>query len=452
MTSRLVLELDVDPPEVSSSKTIDYAGRLVNAFTTTPLFVYKEWGGGTIPALLEAAEERLGGLEWILYPRRTATLDTGNQFTAHHLLKMLSPAKKQYMRPSQRFLREELKSIELNGLSSVRLRLRRPMPFLPEILSADAFVSISDQGKDLTSGPYSLTVRRPGQLLVLTKKSASFDFYPDGPETIFFIVTRSPDDGINLFEQGLIDATCNPNLPSAAMKRYRSSKQLRTGSLAMAGVLIPRNVKDVLPVHLAINRTKICSTVKDGLMPLDNIMDIFYTEDFRRSETGAITRPLSSNNLYFGGRRITIAYANFPPNGRVVKLIAENLMLVSGAQVDAKPLSYTEYIYEIERQTYDFVYTLIQPTLPEPVAFLEQLLRWKKHKLDVTSFASDILCKTYFDRLADCRNILESELGNLPLVPVVQHASKFLAADSTQLLYLTPDGLFRPSLRLEGST
>lgn len=452
MTSRLVLELDVDPPEVSPSKTIDYAGRLVSSFTTTPLFVYKKWGAGTIPALLEAAEPRFGGLEWILYPRRTATLDTENQFTVHHLLKMLSPGKKQYMRPSQRFLREELKSIELYGLSSVRLRLRRPMPFLPEILSADAFVSISDQGKDLTSGPYSLTVRRPGQLLVLTKKTASFDFYPDGPETIFFIVTRSPNDGIDLFEQGLIDATCNPNLPSAAMKRYRSSKQLRTGSLAMAGVLIPRNVEDTLPVHLAINRAKICSTVKEGLMPLDNIMDIFYTEGFRRSGTGIITCPFSRDNLHFGARRITIAYADFPPNGRVVKLIAESLMLASDAKVDTKPLSYTEYIYEMERQTYDFVYTLIQPALPEPVVFLEQLLRWKKRALNVTSLAGDILCKPYFDRLDDCRNILESELGDLPLIPVVQHASKFLASDFTQLLYLTPDGLFRPSLHLEGCT
>lgn len=343
----------------------------------------------------------------------------------------------------------EVQNIEARGISGVRLKLRRPIPFLHELLSSDIFSCIDVCTHPILTGPYDLVTQVPGRVLALTKNDVGRALYPEGPDDIFFVVTRSPEDGIRLFEQGLIDVTCNPNLPVSVLPNYYSTGQLRTGRLAMAGVLIARDAANVTPLAQALRRESICKAAGPGVLPLHRIMDLFCKKQASTGQHLEAAIP-SQSRLRTGKRHLTLAYANFEPNGKVVSAVAEDVQEAFSMQVELHPLRYDDYLRELRTGTFDLIYTLIQPRLPEPVTFLEQLLTWRRRDARaVATDATELMTSSYEQRVARCCEIFADHADSIPLVPVVRHVSKFLASATAQNLYLSEEGLMRPSLHYE---
>jgi MarR-like DNA-binding transcriptional regulator SgrR of sgrS sRNA len=448
LSSRMVLELDVDPPETAPSRALDYAGRLVACFTTTPLFAYPKWGEPTSPVLLSSAESSNGGRTWTFFLRPNATWSSGAPFGKDDLVRLLSPVSKESSRAAARFLRREIASVEGFRKSAVRIQLHRPMPYLPEVLSSDSFMGPFAYREDTVSGPYKLVARRAGRVLGLTRNTTGFHQYSDGPDEVYFVVTQSPEDGVRLFNAGLLDATCNPNLPQAALSQFRNSPNLRLGQLAMAGVLIPLKPSMVDEVGDSIRRDKICSEVDAGLTPLHNLMDLF-SEDAAVDLTNATDfAPKCKRVAQFPKDKAVLAYANFAPNDKVAERIACDLSERLGATIETRSLRYAEFLSELENQTADFIYTLIQPTLPEPLLFLDQITSLRGRNGHCPTPPDELHEASFTTRLAWCRSALLNEAHRCPLIPIVRHTSKCLTARKAQSLVLSPEGLLRPQLNL----
>lgn len=450
MNTRLVFELDVAPPNVSPASAVDFAGRLVAAFRSTPLFRYPEWGRNVRPGLVENFERRQSGREWTFYCRRGTAGSKRESFTREHLLALLTPrSSTQVTTPASQFIAREVQNIEAHGLSGVRLSLRRPIPFLPEILSSDLFSCVDACTDQIFTGPYDLLTQVAGRVVALAKNDVGRALYPEGPNEIFFVVTRSPEDGVRLFEQGLVDVTCNPNLPISVLSRYGSTGQLRTGRLAMAGVIIARDPADVRPLSQTIRRESICQAAGPGVLPLRRVMDVFNTE---QASTGTPSEAASppQTRISTGKRHLTLAYADFEPNEQVVSALAENMQDALSIRLELHSLGYADYLRELRTRSFDLIYTLVQPRLPEPVMFLEQLLRWRgPGARPVAADTSELMACSYEQRVARCSEIFEAHADSIPLIPVVRHTSKFLASAAAQNLFLSEEGLMRPILHHE---
>lgn len=372
------------------------------------------------------------------------------QFTREHLLDLLTPRRSSHARsPASEFMAREVQNIEARGVSGVRLKLRRPIPFLHELLSSDIFSCTDVCNHPILTGPYDLLTPVPGRVLALAKNDVGRALYPEGPDDIFFVVTRSPEDGVRLFERGLIDVTCNPNLPVSVIPNYYSTGQLRTGRLAMAGVLIARDAEYVAPLAQALRRESICKAAGPGVSPLHRIMDLFCRRQGSMGQELEVANPPQSRRRT-GKRHLTLAYANFEPNGKVVSAVAQDVQEALSIQVELHPLRYEDYLRELRTGTFDLIYTLIQPRLPEPVMFLEQLLNWRRGDArSVAIDSSELMTSSYEQRVSRCCEIFAAHADSIPLVPVVRHVSKFLASATAQNLYLSEEGLMRPSLHYE---
>lgn len=438
MSNRWVFELDVDPPEIAPARAVDFAGRTVAAFTTTALFDYPAWGAGVHAGLVAHAQSSRCGQEWILHCSPNANWARGVPFTADLLARLLRPSREASAGQGARFLAREVESVRAYGASAVRLLLKRRIPFLPEILSSDVFI-------EATNGPYTLAGRRGGAMLALVKNALGERLYPQAPAELFFVVTRTPDDGLRLFEQGVLDVTCNPNLPGPAWQRYAASPQLRTGALAMAGVLMPRYAPHTAALSASIRRSALCEAVGEGVKPLHNLIDIF-AEDASQATVPLLEQGLQAPNP---GDTLTLAYADFTPNGEVARCIADDLTRTLGVRVLLSPLAYHAYLAELREQQCDLIYTLIQPTFPEPVSFVEQLMRWRRGVSGLglsllDSLPDSVLQSGYAGRVAACRAVLADAAGEIPVIPVLRHTSKCLVSPAAQTLRLFPDGLLRP--------
>jgi hypothetical protein len=317
--------------------------------------------------------------------------------------------------------------------------LKRRIPFLPEILSSDVFM-------EAANGPYTLAARRAGAMLALVKNALGERLYPQAPAELFFVVTRTPDDGLRLFEQGVLDVTCNPNLPGPALQRYAGSPQLRTGALAMAGVLLPRCARHTAALSAAIRRSTLCETVGESVKPLHNLIDIFAEEasEATAAPPGQGLQPPGT------GDTLTLAYADFAPNGEVVRCIADDLARALGVRVLLSPLAYHAYLAELRARRCDLIYTLIQPAFPEPVSFVEQLMRWRRGASGLElSLPDSVLQPGYAARVAACRAVLADAAGEIPVIPILRHTSKCLVSSAAQALRLSPDGLLRPTFNIQ---
>ena len=445
MSNRWVFELDVDPPDIAPARALDFAGRSVAAFTTTAMFAYPAWGVGVHAGLVAHAQSLRGGQEWILHCSPDANWAPGVPFTADLLARLLRPSREASAGQGARFLTREVESVLPYGASTVRLLLKRRIPFLPEILSSDVFMEVAN-------GPYTLAGRRPGAMLALVKNALGERLYPQAPAELFFVVTRTPEDGLRLFEQGVLDVTCNPNLPGSALQRYSASPQLRTGALAMAGVLLSKCVEHTASLSAAIRRSALCEAVGEGVKPLHNLIDIFA------EEASEATAPLLEHGLrpLKTGDTLTLAYADFTPNAEVVRCIADDLTSMLGVRVLLSPLAYHAYLAELSEQQCDLIYTLIQPTFPEPVIFAEQLMRWRRGASDLEfslldSLPDGVLQSGYAGRVAACRAVLADAAGDIPVIPILRHTSKCLVSPAAQTLRLSPDGLLRSSFNAQES-
>src|SRR5262249_10966699 len=121
----------------------------------------------------------------------------------------------------------------------------------------------------------------------LRRNEVGHQVWPDGPDEMIFVVTDTPAQGVRLFERGMIDVTCNPNLPAHALARYAGSPALRRRDLQLAGVLMFAAERlrsaDALPwrraVAQAIRRERIAAALPATVEPLHRLTELWGGRD-----------------------------------------------------------------------------------------------------------------------------------------------------------------------------
>lgn len=453
MTGRtLRLELDVIPGDLRPGNLVDFAGRAVCAFTTTTLFRPGEWGRMAEPGLLKSAETSRDGRRWRLEPNAHNHWSSGRPMTAKHIAQSLTTSATCSGTPLAAQFAALLANARVED-DQITLDLKRPFACLPALLSAEAFSPAAAEPEQAGEGggPFSYAGAFDERSFGLRRNALGSRIWPEGPDTIIFVVTDNPAQGVRLFERGLIDVTCNPNLPAVALGRYRDSQVLRHRDLLLAGVLLfaKRSLTTAdargfrRNISAAISRDRIARASHGSLAPLNCLMGLWDHQDITADDISSVASAAI-------GEPLTLAYADFEPNGSVVEQIAEDIEQKMDVRVSLRPMNYRDYLTCMASPDVDLIYSLIQPSYNDPSSLLSMLLssqRFNPARGDFSEAVQRAEATFLADqRLVACRSASRILAEEVPLVPVVRAVSKCLASSSANDLVLGPDGLFRPPL------
>jgi hypothetical protein len=358
--------------------------------------------------------------------------------------------------PLGQSIRSAIREVAVEA-GSIVVKLDRPIGCFRAMLAADAFSprGSNNRGEQETSGPYSLKGALDRRSFGLSRNAVGVQTWPDGPEAIIFVVSDDPGQGVRLFERGLLDVTSNPNLPVESVDKYKGSNALRQRDLLLAGVLFPSNelrlpaARDLrCGLYWAISREAIAAASNGALSPLYGLVDLWSPES---SSNTSVARPAVRCGR---DRPLTIAYADFTPNGDVVRRIAEDAMDALDVSVVIKPLPYEQYLSCLAAQDSDFIYSLIQPPFNDPASLLPGLARFGSledpaalHSIHRAEAVSDP-----HERLEASHEAARHLMQDVPIIPVVRAHSRCLVSDRARSLVLGADGVFRPPMVSPGAS
>jgi len=443
MRSSLVLELDVMPAEMNPARLCDFAGRMVSAFTDRTLLLPRVDGGAPEPSILAGLDRHEDGRRWRLMLGESAVWSDGRPITAKDLLGTLETARR--ATGVNCWIGCLLQSARRVAADVVEVDLVRPMGCFPEILTTELFAPRSPRGQG--AGTFSLVGHLGGGRSLALRRNAAGDMHwPDGPEDVIFVVTQSPEQGVRLFERGLLDVTCNPSLPDGALARYAGSAELRRGDLNLCGTLMFA-AEDLRGVEHRARRQNIAAAIdrkalaERGLRPLVDFCDLW-----REPETEEPDAQFAAKMRWT--RSLTLGYADFSPNGHIAERLAVQLTERLGVTVVSHRLDYQQYLACLARPCVDLLYALIQPAYPDPTSLFANLAASRWVDLSQTSYHRALAEAEAEleprERLAACarlQHILDEEM---PIVPLLRVSSKFLASSKAEDLRLGSDGILRP--------
>lgn len=445
----LHFELDARPADLTPTRQVDYASRAISAFTAAPLFRSGEWDMPVEAGLLMAAESNASGAVWRLRSRAGNVWSSGRAMTLADVADSLARPKAD---PLGRSMRAPIRRTVVDD-DEIVVELARPLACFPAMLAADVFALGQGSGEraDDTAGPYTLMGGINGRTFGLARNAVGERTWPDGPETIVFIVSDSPDQGIRLFERGLIDVTSNPNLPGPLIDKYRPTGLLRQRDLLLAGVLLVAPALRVAAarsfrrgLYAAVSREAIALKSHGALAPLYDLVDLWG---------GPASAPVCTNASnetfpFARDRPLTIGYADFEPNGDVVRHIAEGVASKLGIGVIPKPLSYDDYLTCLSSPDCDLIYSLIQPAFNDPTSLLATIRTFVSSNIDDDAVGRAIQqAESTFDpgeRLEASRATMRQLMEDMPIIPIVRAHTRCLVSARGRALALGADGVFRP--------
>lgn len=446
MSSRtLVLEMDVLPAGGSAGGPIDFAGRLIAAFTAHTPFRPAEWRSAAAPGFFVAATAGDGGRVWTLEPGPQAIWSSGQPIAPSALATFVAGVMRAPGPGAQASgLLREVRA----GRGAVTLELTRPHSCLPALLSADRFASLAGRMQE-RAGMFEPAGRLDGRCIGLRRTASGERLWPAGPETIMLALTDSPAQGVRMFEAGVLDATCNPNLPFAVLDRYAGTPALRQRDLLLAGVLLygsqalraPEATSFRRQVAAAIDRERLCAAVGHGLTPLRCVTGLWGG-----GPKAAGVRGSGHERLPTGLKKLVLAYAAFEPNDAVAAAIATSIQEALGVGVELRPMAYDDYLACLAKPNADLIYSLIQPPYNDPTGMLNGVAGWLGERRPEFR-AAVAAAEQIFDpdeRLAACGAATQILDEQSPFAAVVRMESRCLVSSQAAELPLGPDGLFRP--------
>lgn len=436
MGGQLALELDVEPVWSPQGGPADFAARNLTAFFSRPLVAL----GSSAGALSSLSSEEDGRC-WTGELAPDLVWESGVPVDASELAASLAW-------PALGWAADLLHRATGAG-NHIRLELTRPVSLLPAMLTCWAFSPKSDRYGRLM-GAYGDPVRHD-RLIGLRCTPWGRQTWPGAPDNVRFVVTDSTEQGLRLFERGLIDVTCNPNLPHDVVLPASIDGLRRRQDLLMCGVLV--FLSAAWRAAPATARRKAISSGLDR-SALAASLDLRPVEDFRRlwqvdvrieAEPGENHTETAAP----GPVELTIGYADFAPNGSVVAAVAKAASVQLGITVRTLAMDYATYIRNLQHPEVDAIYTLVQPPYDHPSAILEaaRRARWLQPE-QVPAFqaclegAEASMDQAEQARLLDrCFDMLATAAL---VVPIVGGVSRCLVSERASQLELGHDGVFRP--------
>jgi len=226
-------------------------------------------------------------------------------------------------------------------------RLRRPNYRWPQVLCCPAFSPEHPSDLRRTAGAYHVANVSAAEV----RLSANPDARAHLPDLTFLLI---PDRyvGVNRYERGLLDVTCDTMFPYEWVDRYRGRDDFQTPPSAIAAVLRVHNFRHPLladpdarrALAQAIDRSLLSSCLGGFARPLTSIAEapLLGGQDRRLHQTSAFaactvsTKPSDACQLpaRAGPKcerpNLRLAYHDFYPNETIATALARQLALLVG--------------------------------------------------------------------------------------------------------------------------
>lgn len=245
----------------------------------------------------------------------------------------------------------------------VEVRFARPVGYALQLFTMPQFAPVRPGA---LLGPYVPLAGEPHRLQAAPRTCP----HPDAPAGLELRAGLHAAAAVGAFEAGELDVTPTTVLGPDDLAGLAASPDLRLDPLLLFG-------------HLEFGRrappfarTAACRRSLSGLLDRTRLA----------GTTGGLTRPLGSMLQAWGaapptpdadpaelpgGRdEVTIGYADYEPNGRVVGELSTQLATLVGAPVRPVPLTFREYVRAATSREHCLLYTLTAADFDSPAAAL----------------------------------------------------------------------------------
>lgn len=267
----------------------------------------------------------------------------------------------------------------VTGGGAVELCSPFPLPFLPELLAFPGAAPVREQGGGWSaSGPYRPWRVDRAQGRIELRRKPSRRTCPESAHSVVFQVHTERADALAAFEDGRVDISLNTGLQPDDFARLAASPQATVRPLAMACQLWVRPGVGS-PLETAAGRREFSAgfdreAVSAGLLgaalPLRRYRDLW--EPSAPDRSAPPTGPRSAPPGAARGRRpeLTLSYADFPPNDRVVQALARDIEARFGHRIRPLALPYDRFAAAVAALDYDLLYCIN----PAPLAHVAGLV------------------------------------------------------------------------------
>jgi ABC-type transport system substrate-binding protein len=400
--NRLVVEIDVLPFALRGGWVTDFAGLQIAHLLRAPLLEEADGSSQVKPGLLREILPLRDHSEWRLVLRDDARWSDGAPVTSDDVKLTLSTRFAEGRSPSRWLLNllgasfSELNSTPVTAqvvnAQTLDLKLHRRVSYLPALFTHDFFSPDCPE----KSGPRS---RHTGAFSVqgLLRDERGYVLGANGvegagPKEIVFLKTDDAYQGIRLFEQGIVDVTCNTTFPASEMSRWRNAPCLFRKPLNLAVQLQCNSANHFLSrpgarhaIAAAIDHRALAEVTGGLLSPIECYLDLWRgecTNSTARSPRKRVHRGRVPDCL-------TITHANFPPNDSICRILCNQIAAALRTKVTSRPVSYPEYLNAIRTQEYELILAIISPGYHDPSGLYEMFRR-----------GAPLACETGFESCA----------------------------------------------------
>lgn len=466
----IVIALDAAPLGNDLRRPADYNTRLISEAVVVPPL--REIPGQSCPSPAAAShvEPIDNGLRWRVHPDTQLRWSDGIALNARHVLAGIRKAIDSDHRV-RRFLQPGDEAAQVTPAGAVEIRLRRPTGFLPRLLTLPRLAPFRPD-TDAVLGAYFPVGRDDTGGYRLQQHRHVLD--SGLPAELHFTVLNDSTASIAAYRAGEVDATPTTSFGTSETRQLRDDPDFVSQGIAIFASLEFGNrcpeLRDSHELRTAMSQAldrSALSARTAGLLdpsaaPAATLLDasdhsLPVQAPPRRVPDTAIIRRM--RNL-LGNEPIELVYADFTPNGIVVKGVCEQLSEVFGLSFRPAPVSYSGYVSRASSGNHTLLYTLTVPDYHSPAALLAPWLTGGAYSR-LTGFTDrtfDLLflqAQEHAEPSAAAtawRQAEERLLQLTPRIPLLRVRAHYLARSPLRQLGLTGSGVFPIHLMSEDGT
>ncbi|MEX0972382.1 MAG: ABC transporter substrate-binding protein [Solirubrobacterales bacterium] len=467
--SQLAVELDVLPHDLRPGRVHDLPGEQIASVTGERLFEPGPWPSSARGALAVRARASEGNRRWSLALDPDATWSDGSAVTAGDLVRAVENLVEPSTYAPLAWLTDPIAGCRDRRLGKggpigcaaagryrLELSLMRPVANLAARLSATAFGPLAADAS-LTCGPYRIAERLPGARgFVLSANPGARALRADSPQRVVLLRTNDPEQGIELYERGLLHVTANTSFPHERLPHERGRPDLHAARISLAAYLLPnpRRVGALADprarraISLALDRGRAADAVHGAIAPLWRFTELWggggevpgRNCDSARAAARALPRALPG--------RLRLGYADFAPNGTVATALAAQVRDALELELIPTPLSYEGHREALRRGDFDLMYCLSPAPFDDPTSMLAPFesgggmsgaLDFADRRFDALLADADQLSDPA-ERRRSCERANDVLLASLPVIPLAAVHSVCLRQPSLRGFSVRPDG------------
>ena len=260
---------------------------------------------------------------------------------------------------------------------TLAIRTVRPIAYLPETLSAPIF---APRAGDLLagSGPFRLASALPGARgLILGRDGPSPRARSEGASWLALLRTDDGAQGLRLFADGRLHLTCGTNFPHRRAADPALTPWLQTAPSTLVGQLLPNAAR--VPaladpaarraLSAAIDRPRLAAVLAPLIDPLDRFAALWGATDAVALADVEAARAWW-RQAAMPIRTLEISYANFPPNGELAGMVAEDIERALPLNVSLRRLDYREHVSMLAERRHELAYAIVPAPFDDPAAVL----------------------------------------------------------------------------------